>query len=92
MRYLWSRFVILILSIEAICFIYNYNFGPAGMQELHKLKDEKQQLQYDIIQLEDRNSMLQEQINEWDQGLFFQEKYAREKLQMQKQGEQIYFR
>lgn len=92
MRYIWSRFIIIFLAIEAIIFIINYNFGSSGIETLHRLKDTKKILQRDIVQLQEQNNLLQEQIDEWSQELFFQEKYAREKLQMQKPGEQIYFR
>ena len=92
MRYVWSRFLVMVLSFEGVVFIVNYHFGSSGVQTLHRLKDTKRVLQDDIAQLQVENKLLQEQIEEWSSGLFFQEKYAREKLQMQKAEEKIYFR
>ncbi len=91
MRYVWSRFFVMVLSIEGVVFIVNYHFGSSGVQTLHRLKDAKKILQSDIAQLQVENNLLQEQIDEWSSGLFFQEKYAREKLHMQKAEEKIYF-
>lgn len=92
MRYFWSRSIILLLSLEAVAFIANYNFGSSGLQALQQLKASKKLLQDEIATLQNENSFLQEQIDEWSAGLFLQEKFAREKLQMQKKDEKIYLR
>lgn len=92
MRYAWSRFVIVLLLFEGIVFVLNYNFGSSGLRTLRDLKHVKATLHSDIDQLKLENSLLQDEIDEWSNDLFLQEKYAREKLQMQKEHEKIYFR
>lgn len=92
MRYFWSRSIILLLSLEAIVFVVNYNYGLSGLQALQQLKVSKKLLQDEIAILQNENNLLQEQIDEWSTGLFLQEKFAREKLQMQKKDEKIYLR
>lgn len=92
MRYFWSRCIIILLSVEACAFVVNYNYGPSGLRVLQSLKKTKNILHHDIAQLQSENSLLQEQIDEWSSGIFLQEKYAREKLQMQKKDEKIYLR
>ena len=92
MRYFWSRFIIFMLALEAVIFVINYHYGASGLRILQSLKKTKNILHHDIAQLQAENSLLQEQIDEWSSELFFQEKYAREKLQMQKKDEKIYLR
>jgi len=91
-RYFWGRLLIMILACEGVIFILNYHFGSSGVQTLHRLQETKITLQHNIDQLKENNNLLQEQIDEWADSWFFQEKYAREKLQMQKAEEKIYFR
>lgn len=92
MRYLWSRFIIIFLLIEGVAFVIYYNHGPRGIQALHALKKIKATAQYDIKKLEQKNDDLRDQIAEWKSDLFLQEKFAREKLALQKENEIIYYR
>jgi len=92
MRYFWSRFIVILLLLEGVIFIVNYNFGASGLQTLKTLKTAKLLLQNDINQMQIESSLLEDQIDEWSNGFFLQEKYAREKLQMKKEHEKIYFR
>lgn len=92
MRYLWSRFVIFFLVVESIAFIVYYNFGPRGIQALHALKITKKTAQADIESIKQVNAEIRDQIEAWKSGLFLQEKFAREKLALQKENEIIYFR
>lgn len=92
MRYAWSRFVVILLLFEGVIFALNYNFGSSGLRTLRNLKHVKATLHNDIDKLKVENSLLQDEIDEWSSSLFLQEKYAREKLQMQKEHEKIYFR
>ncbi|MBV8660550.1 MAG: septum formation initiator family protein [Candidatus Dependentiae bacterium] len=92
MRYLWSRFLIFFLLFEGIAFTIYYNFGPCGMQALRALKKTKLTAQDEIEKIRLKNNNLREEIEEWKHGLFLQEKFAREKLAMQKENEKIYFK
>jgi len=92
MRYLWSRFIIIFLMIEVVLFGVYYNFGPCGrvaLQQLQKLKVETEQ---QIERMTAENNDLRDQIESWKKDQFLQEKFAREKLALHKQGEIIYFR
>ncbi len=92
MRYLWSRCIIIFLLIEAVIFIIHYNYGPRGIQALHALKKIKATAQSDIKNLTCKNDDLRDQIEEWKSDLFLQEKFAREKLALQKDNEIIYYK
>ena len=92
MRYLWSRFIIIFLVIEVIAFVLYYNFGPRGVVTLRALAKIKTDAQADIKKIACANDDVREQIEEWKHDSFFQEKFAREKLALQKENEIIYFR
>ena len=92
MRYLWSRFIIIFLLVEGVAFVMYYNFGHRGIVSLRALKKVKADAQSDIKNLEHANDDLREQIEEWKHDTFLQEKFAREKLALQKENEIIYFR
>ena len=92
MRYLWSRFIIIFLMAEGMAFAVYYNFGPRGLQTLRALKTTKLTTQSDIKRIQQENNDLRDQIEEWKSDQFLQEKFAREKLALQKENEIIYFR
>jgi len=92
MRYVWSRFLVIFLGAEAIVFMVYYYFGPSGIQTLHKLHKIKMTAVSDIARIKQENNQLREQIEAWKHDQFLQEKFAREKLAMQKDGETVYFR
>ncbi len=92
MRYVWSRFIVIFLILEGMLFIVYYNYGPRGILVLHELKNNRTAITQEITGLRQQNQDLQEQIEAWSNDIFLQEKYAREKLAMQKEGEKIYYR
>jgi cell division protein FtsB len=92
MRYAWSRLIIACLVVEASVFAMYYRYGPRGIVTLHYLKRVKKDLQVDIDEMIAENDRLQAEIDAWATDEFLQEKYAREKLYLQKQGEVIYFK
>ena len=92
MRYLWSRIIIIFLVAEGMAFTVYYNFGPRGIQTLDALKKIKLTTKSDIEKIKQENNDLCDQIEEWKSDMFLQEKFAREKLAMQKEGEIIYFK
>jgi cell division protein FtsB len=77
--------------VESILFITYYNFGPRGMHALYELKKSKAFIQDDIEKIKEENDDLRNQIEDWKHDLFLQEKFAREKLALQKENEIIYF-
>lgn len=92
MRYVWSRFVLIFLGMQAGVFLLYYNFGPRGIQALYHLQKVKNMIEVDIQVIKQDNQSLQEQIEAWKKESFLQEKFAREKLAMQKENETIFFR
>lgn len=92
MRYLWSRFIITVLMVEGLAFVVYYNYGPRGIRTLRELKNTRAIAQSDIEKMQNENDDLCDQIDEWENGLFLQEKFARENLALQKEKEIIYFR
>jgi len=92
MRYLWSRVIIIFLLAEVLLFVVYYKYGPRGINVLCALKKIKSKAQSDIKDLEQKNNDLRDQIEEWKSDLFLQEKFAREKLALQKENEIIYFK
>ncbi len=92
MRYAWSRLIIIFFIIEASIFTIYYRYGSSGIVTLHHLKKIKKDLQSDIVSITEQNNELQAQIDAWANDEFLQEKYAREKLYLQKTGEVIYFK
>jgi cell division protein FtsB len=92
MRYLWSRLIMIFLLGEVLLFVVYYKYGPRGIDVLRNLKEIKLAAQSDIKNLEQKNNDLRDEIEEWKSDLFLQEKFAREKLALQKENEIIYFR
>lgn len=92
MRYVWSRFILLVLLIEVTAFAVYYQIGPSGMQDLQRLRTIKIATQDQIASMKTENSTLQQQIEAWQNDAFLQEKFAREKLALQKKDEIIFFK
>ncbi len=92
MRYLWSRLIMIFLLGEVLLFVVYYKYGPRGIDVLRNLKQIKLAAQSDIKNLEEKNNDLRYEIEEWKSDLFLQEKFAREKLALQKEHEIIYYR
>lgn len=92
MRYLWSRLIIIFLIVELSLFAVYYNFGPRGRLALQQLQQLKVQTNEQIETMKAENSELADQIESWKTDQFLQEKFARQNLAMQKEGEIIYFK
>ncbi len=92
MRYLWSRLIIFFLLVEGLLFAVYYTYGPRGINVLYELENIKTIAQSDIKNIEQKNNDLRDHIEEWKSDMFLQEKFAREKLSLQKENEIIYFR
>jgi cell division protein FtsB len=73
-------------------FVLYYSFGPCGIFALQELKNVKKTVEQEIKNFMSQNKSLQESIDAHKHDLFWTEKFAREKLAMQKVGEVIYFK
>ena len=80
-----------LLMTEFLIFSYNYIFGKNGLYFLINLKKENKKDKNQIILIKDDILQLKRQIQDWDQDSFYKEKIAREKLQMSRGNEQIYY-
>jgi len=77
--------------IEIFIFAGVYFFGGNGFQYLNRLKGENQELYGQILDLKNEIAGLEKGISDWNSNDFYKEKIAREKLQMARKGDQIYF-
>jgi len=81
----------LFFAVEIVIFVSVYLFGGNGLQYLTRLKSENNSLYFEIVSLKKDITELEKQIEDWQSNDFYKEKYARERLQMAKKGEMIYF-
>ncbi len=92
MRYFWSRFLFIFLLIEGSVFLAYYHWGSHGTIALQKLAEKQQSMRDQINVIKKHNEQLEDQIEGWKSSLFLQEKFARERLALQKDKEIIFFR
>ncbi len=80
-----------ILCVEMVAFGWFYYCGPRGIAAVVELRAENEKLESDMLQLSLDIKSLDMRIKEWKEESFFKEKIAREKLQMARAHEEIYF-
>lgn len=80
-----------ILFGELVLFFGFYLFGSRGIPLLRILHGENNNCMQDIMQLEEEINLLQKEIDEWHAYPFYQEKVAREELQLINPGDTVYF-
>ena len=81
-----KRITVYVLAVVvALCIIFLPSYS-----ELHKLREENEQLQRRIVLLEGHNEKLKEELQKMKQDPDYVEKRAREKLGIIKKGEIIY--
>jgi cell division protein FtsB len=80
------------LLIEASIFAINYFFGSQGLYALRQMRTEKQLLQVECGVLQTYVTQLSAQRDSKRANSFYQEKIAREHLQMAHPDEKIYYR
>lgn len=78
-------------ATEIILFLFFYLFGSNSLGTFFKLKQENIELKQNISEKKFTLSRYYEEINLWKTNSFHKEKIAREKLQMKKKSEIIYF-
>lgn len=77
--------------LEIIIFIGVYVFGENGYKNISEVNLENQKLLSEIVVLKNEIKVIEKEIQEWQVTDFYKEKFARERLQMAKQGDEIYF-
>ena len=78
--------LVLIVATLVIIFI----FGDHGLFQLHKLKQERKEVQKHITQLRENRETLITEKNRLENNLQYIEKLAREKYRMAKPGEKVF--
>ena len=81
----------IVLAIEIGLFGLYYLLGPMGTQYLQKIQHDQQELQTEKESLSKQVNALAQELNSWQKTDFFKEKIAREKLQMSRPGDKIYY-
>jgi len=80
-----------IIGIECIFFCGFYIFGSRGLPLLKALRADNTAYIADIMVLEGEIAAIQKEIDEWHTYPFYQEKVAREELQLINSGDTVYF-
>lgn len=81
-----------LLGILVLLFVLHYIFGGHGLLYGWRIVQENQLLEEEIIALQREIAALHDEMVAWQREPFFKEKLAREKLQLARQGETIYYR
>lgn len=84
-----SRYLFFIGGILILSSIFL--FGNHGLIRFYQLQKQKQELIRRIAELKEEQTRLKEEINMLQNNYYYIEKIAREKYQMGKEGEKIYF-
>ncbi|EKD23220.1 MAG: hypothetical protein ACD_82C00195G0002 [uncultured bacterium] len=77
--------------LEILIFIGVYFFGNDGYRRISEIDEENQKLCMEVFVLKGEIEKIEKEIQEWQATDFYKEKFARERLQMAKQGDEIYF-
>ncbi|MDR3646089.1 MAG: septum formation initiator family protein [Candidatus Babeliales bacterium] len=80
-----------ILFVEILIFGFTYLFGSNGLYYLKDLDKENHQLNNEVLNLKSEISSIESQINEWSTDPFYKEQLAREKLQLARENEKIFY-
>lgn len=91
MTLFFKRLVLSVLLIESILFCVLYWFGPNGMHILSSLQAQKVYILADIENLKNDIAQIKQDL-EYSQSSFYKEKMARERLQMKKNNEIVFFK
>jgi len=78
-------------ALEVVIFIGVYLFGPRGIQAMSILESEGQAISQKIVVLNDLIDEKKEEIALWKSDDFYKEKIAREKLQMARSSDQVFY-
>lgn len=92
MKELEKTLFYLFFSIEIVLFIFFYIFGTHGVQALQHLKQENETLYYENEKIKKEILCLESLCNvDKEYLLFYKEKIARERLQMARPDDIIYY-
>ena len=90
-KQLKKKFLRFFLGIEIVVFGATYFWGAHGLRALINKSQKNVELEHKLGVLQDGIRELETQIEQWHVHPFYRERIAREKLQMARKDEQIYF-
>lgn len=80
-----------VFLLEVILFFWFSIFGESGFGKINRLNSDNDSLRQEALALKQQLQELEKEIKAWETNDFLKEKYAREHLQMAKEGDVIYF-
>ncbi|HJM69106.1 MAG TPA: septum formation initiator family protein [Candidatus Babeliales bacterium] len=86
-----KNFLRFFLGIEVLVFGLTYFWGAHGLRALVNMNQSNIQLEIKLNRMQNEVGDLESQIEQWHIHPFYREKIAREKLQMAKNDDTIYF-
>jgi cell division protein FtsB len=84
--YVFFLFALAIIALLS----YSLFFGDMGVFKYFELRDNKERLEQDIAKLDEKNRILNEQVNSLKKDPYYIEKYAREEYGLAKPDEVIF--
>jgi cell division protein FtsB len=79
------------LVVEIVFFVILYVVSPEGISSLHTKQRENKLLAHSVERLAKEIEKLKDETQKWEQNPFYQEKIAREHLQMARPTDEVYF-
>ena len=86
-----KKFLRFLFTLEILLFGCNYVLGGHGMVYLLRLHKEIEIIEQEINQLDTETSSMADRITAWHSHPYFKEKEARERLQMARSQDTIYY-
>lgn len=80
-----------LFGLQIIIFSGVYFFGSQGLNHLWQLRQENNEITQQLQAIQTEVDALQQEVVDWTQHPFYQEKVAREQLQMARPDETIYY-
>lgn len=79
-----------ILAVEIVVFMWMYCFGSQGIRAVYAMRTENDLLEVQLAQEHKMLTLLERDVQMWQENSFVKEKLAREQLQMAREDEEIY--
>lgn len=86
-----SFFLKLFLLSECCLFGYGYLFGAYGMYAARRIQQQTDDLKKESNEVKNKIAMIELEIEQWQQGSFFKEQVARERLGMARKDDIVYY-
>lgn len=91
MKKVYAYLLYAVLGAEVILFAGFFVRGPQGMQNLSDMYLEQSVIEENLAQLKQEVAFIKQDIDNWNNHSFHKEKEAREKLQMARPDDEIFY-